>query len=583
MAQIPQNRQFQEAKVPSHWGTAERRYAQSVNDLFERLFYMFGRLSKDDLSKPLNKEITDATGNISTLEATAQGLQTSVTNLGNTKNRTYINAIAPSVGLIAGDLWIDSANGNLLKRYNGSAWVAVQDGAISIAQQQADKIQWLVASGTSAANMTLTSQLYSLMAANIDLSANNSIKLAVTSQSANLFPSDPSNWEQGTISEANGSLLASTTRIRSADYITLNAGTLYTVSRVKSLTGQIILRYYDSSNAYIGGSGPWVATYPYSFSLPSGATKMRVVVRTAADGTIVPTDVPDILFSIVPAGVSGGVKTSKVTIDGTGIAMTTGGVFTTTSQNFNIDAAGNVVMKGQVEAASGKIGGFDLINNSLDNKSGFKVDPVSGITLGSVRYGPTGFVHTPELYITAPNAGKYCDLSLETEADSQRRVLFRAGLSDMDTYEDVIFSLKPAGTTQSDNYIVLRRQDAGNIKSINLVQPVETYSSLYVATNCSAQSFTDRTPAYFGNALDELRWTSGSRAKGIDHSSLPKFAQKTIVGTRINEDGEKEDYQEEGRDLGAMVSVLTRAVQQLADKLDSQQRLIEDLNRRVSA
>ncbi|NLG05959.1 MAG: hypothetical protein GX567_19350, partial [Clostridia bacterium] len=140
---------------------------------------------------------------------------------------------------------------------------------------------------------------------------NDSIKLAVTSQSANLFPSDPSDWSQGSISSSNGSNTAATNRIRSADYITLNAGTLYTVSRVKSLTRQIFLHYYNSSNTYIGNSG-WVTTYPYSFSLPSGATKIRVLIRKAGDSSIYPTDVPGTLFSIVPAGVSGGVHVDAI-------------------------------------------------------------------------------------------------------------------------------------------------------------------------------------------------------------------------------------------------------------------------------
>ncbi|NLE69897.1 MAG: hypothetical protein GX611_06880, partial [Clostridiales bacterium] len=134
----------------------------------------------EQTAQGLQTEVTNAKGDISGLQQTATGLQTQVNNLGN-RNRTYLPSTVPSVSeRVEGDLLIDTANGNILKRWNGSAWVPVQDGAISIAQQQADKIQWLVASGTSAANMTLTSQLYSLMAANINLSANNSIKLAVS-------------------------------------------------------------------------------------------------------------------------------------------------------------------------------------------------------------------------------------------------------------------------------------------------------------------------------------------------------------------------------------------------------------------
>lgn len=94
------------------------------------------------------------------------------------KNRTYLLATAPS-GAITGDLWIDTANGNLLKRWTGTAWQAVQDGAISIAQQQADKIQWLVASGTSGSNMVLTDKLYELVTGRVMITAQDRIELAV--------------------------------------------------------------------------------------------------------------------------------------------------------------------------------------------------------------------------------------------------------------------------------------------------------------------------------------------------------------------------------------------------------------------
>ena len=75
-----------------------------------------------------------------------------------------------------------------------------------------------------------------------------------------------------------------------------------------------------------------------------------------------------------------------------------------------------------------------------------------------------------------------------------------------------------------------------------------------------------------------MRWTSGSRSKGIDHSSIPKFAQKKVLATRLLEDGSKEEYEEEARDLGAMVSVLTRAVQQLTEITERQQKQIDQLS-----
>ena len=50
----------------------------------------------------------------------------------------------------------------------------------------------------------------------------------------------------------------------------------------------------------------------------------------------------------------------------------------------------------------------------------------------------------------------------------------------------------------------------------------------------------------------------------LDHASLPGFARKVI---HVKRDGE--DVSEEGRDLGAMVSILTTAVQQLLERVEA--------------
>ena len=86
-------------------------------------------------------------------------------------------------------------------------------------------------------------------------------------------------------------------------------------------------------------------------------------------------------------------------------------------------------------------------------------------------------------------------------------------------------------------------------------------SNFYVSNNMSALSITDRTPHYDGDALAELRQVRGSKRQGIDHSSLPTFARRKVR----RDDGTTE----EGRDLGAMISILTVAVQQLDARLDA--------------
>jgi hypothetical protein len=46
---------------------------------------------------------------------------------------TYAQASQPASGMVAGDLWYDTDDGNKPYRYSGSAWVAIQDGSIAIA------------------------------------------------------------------------------------------------------------------------------------------------------------------------------------------------------------------------------------------------------------------------------------------------------------------------------------------------------------------------------------------------------------------------------------------------------------------
>jgi hypothetical protein len=97
---------------------------------------------------------------------------------------------------------------------------------------------------------------------------------------------------------------------------------------------------------------------------------------------------------------------------------------------------------------------------------------------------------------------------------------------------------------------------------------------IYTVGNCSALSFTDRTPWYEGDALDDVRKMSGVDGE-IDHDTLPEFAKAVIEGEPIRD---TEDItaehpkgvpigksEEVGRDIGAMVSILVVAVKQLTE------------------
>ena len=88
-------------------------------------------------------------------------------------------------------------------------------------------------------------------------------------------------------------------------------------------------------------------------------------------------------------------------------------------------------------------------------------------------------------------------------------------------------------------------------------------NNVYVTGNCSALSFTDRTPHYDGDGLAALRGVRGKKGE-IDHGTLPAFARRQVQ-TR---DGKTE----EGRDLGAMISILVAAVGQLEQRIEAIER-----------
>jgi hypothetical protein len=95
---------------------------------------------------------------------------------------------------------------------------------------------------------------------------------------------------------------------------------------------------------------------------------------------------------------------------------------------------------------------------------------------------------------------------------------------------------------------------------------------IYVIGTCSALVFTDRTPAYEGaDAVSDLKKIKSKNGK-IDHSTLPEFAQKKVQVDQIGKEGD-EDYEpareEDGRDLGAMISILVKAVQELSAEIEA--------------
>ena len=104
-------------------------------------------------------------------------------------------------------------------------------------------------------------------------------------------------------------------------------------------------------------------------------------------------------------------------------------------------------------------------------------------------------------------------------------------------------------------------------------------NSVYIGDNCSAESFTDRTRGYSGDALAAIAKISNNKNGDIDHSSLPPEARKRISVKPKGIRGRNIRIETEGRDLGAMISILTKAVQQLSDIVKEQQKQLDSLKK----
>lgn len=113
------------------------------------------------------------------------------------------------------------------------------------------------------------------------------------------------------------------------------------------------------------------------------------------------------------------------------------------------------------------------------------------------------------------------------------------------------------------------RQDEADGRAKALIYGIFDYSTTnqlitingntWIRHNCSADSFTDRTPFYEGDALKDISKIKSKQGQ-INHTTLPEFVKSEIK----HEDGTIE----QGRDLGKMISLMTVAIQQLTNRIE---------------
>jgi hypothetical protein len=118
-----------------------------------------GSIDNPQLSPTVTGSISNAVSTANSASSTAGSAQTTANNAqtaannaqttANTKIVTFYAGVAPTSGMNAGDLWINTGSNNTLYRYSGSSWVQIQDQQIQSA---------LVAAGTAQATATARSR-----------------------------------------------------------------------------------------------------------------------------------------------------------------------------------------------------------------------------------------------------------------------------------------------------------------------------------------------------------------------------------------------------------------------------------------
>lgn len=223
----------------------------------------------------LSSYIESADGRFSTLEATADGLSSTVydPDTGLSYVRQTAEGLATRVTSIEGDIAdlsitadgltarVANTEGDIadleLTAQGLSSRVSDAEGNISSVSQTANKINWIVQSGTSASNFTMTDRAISLVADNIDLtgfvtftdlstpgsttiSGSNITTGTISASRLNLTDYSTTTQVQSLISSEVNGLSLSVTNGTDSSTIKLKSGSIEISSQTVKFTGDII-------------------------------------------------------------------------------------------------------------------------------------------------------------------------------------------------------------------------------------------------------------------------------------------------------------------------------------------------------
>lgn len=223
-------------RIRQEFRAADGRLESTIESVDGELSQLTQTVSGFDL------RIATAEGAVSELSLTVGGFDTRIADA-----EGAVSALSQTVNGF--DTRIEDAEGSVsaLSQSLTSITTRIEtaEGNISTVTQTADKINWLVASGTSSSNFTMTDRAISLVADTIDLSGYVTISALETVGKTTI---NGSNITTGTIHADR------------IDTSTLKVKTIYATS------GKVSLTEYSSNNMYIGGDGTWNYSYTYIFA-----------------------------------------------------------------------------------------------------------------------------------------------------------------------------------------------------------------------------------------------------------------------------------------------------------------------------
>ncbi len=204
---------------------------------------------------------------------------------------------------------------------------------------------------------------------------------------------------------------------------------------------------------------------------------------------------------------------------------------------------------------------YEDINSLMGNTQYFK----DGITVDS---GNVGIGGTPDYKTHIMGDSGAASVALQrtnSNFGGRTGAIFMVNLDDI-----IIGEIRGYGTSTTPNGgITFHTYSSGSLTECLDLEPD---GDAYFVGDVSALSFTDRTPFYEGDALSEIKLISGKDGE-IDHDTLPEFSKvKKIKKKEIEneETGEIEiiEVEEDGRDLGACISMNQVAIQQLVARIE---------------